>query len=256
MKIANNQNTLIVGVSGVGKHLFATQRIIDNLVDGRTVVVLDVGRSHAGLAELMGGTEVRMHTAQQRTVKQFGTMPLTVFNLEDIMTPVLFEHLGLPAWSSNTFLLVDEAHQVSRRVIGLWAQLKKAMDQGTPVVGVIQGLADIEQFAMSGVSVQTVRKPELVPSGEWQSNQLCRHQDGGIYRFLFTSKHTDDLSELVNYEHVWPFEPGAKWSRPVTEWSSRFTPISVSELVEAQKTDRATAQAAIAQAKATRRAAQ
>lgn len=86
--------------------------------------------------------------------------------------------------------------------------------------------------------------------------RLYRHQDGGIYRFHFISKHTDNLAELVNYEHIWPFEPGAMWSRPVAEWDSRFTPISAEDAADAgQQTDRATAQAAIAQAKAARRAA-
>ena len=85
--------------------------------------------------------------------------------------------------------------------------------------------------------------------------RLYRHQDGGIYRFHFISKHTENLAELVNYEHIWPFEPGAMWSRPANEWASRFTPIAAADLVEAQKNDRATAQAAIAQAKAARRAA-
>jgi hypothetical protein len=89
------------------------------------------------------------------------------------------------------------------------------------------------------------------PAGE----HLVRHQDGGIYRFLFTSKHTEDQSELVNYEHIWPFEPGAKWSRPAQEWASRFTVISAADLDEAQKTDRTTAQENIAKAKAARRAA-
>jgi hypothetical protein len=95
---------------------------------------------------------------------------------------------------------------------------------------------------------------ENTNAGE-QAEQLFRHQDGGIYRFLFISKHTDDLAELVNYEHIWPFAAGAKWSRPAHEWAGRFTPITASDLAEAQKVDRETAQAAIAQAKAARRAA-
>lgn len=253
--VPNNQNAIIVGASGAGKHLYAAQRIIDNLAEGRAVVVLDVGRSHSLLAKALGGTEVRVHTAEQRMVQQFGTLPLTVFELEDVTTALTVEQLGLPALSANTFVLFDEAYQVAQRVPALWDHLKTEIARGVPVVGVLQHLTDVAPWDRTGVAVQTVKDHALVLEGEWQPNQLCRHQDGGIYRFLFTSKHTEDLSELVEYEHVWPFAPGEKWSRPAHEWPSRFTPIAVADLVEAQKTDRATAQAAIAQAKAARRAA-
>ena len=101
----------------------------------------------------------------------------------------------------------------------------------------------------------TTQAATVIPNAAELEGKLHRHQDGGIYRFLFTSKHTEDLAELVNYEHIWPFAAGAKWSRPAQEWAGRFTQITEADLIDAQQVDRATAQAAIAQAKEARRAA-
>lgn len=107
------------------------------------------------------------------------------------------------------------------------------------------------------MSEQTTQPVAITPGADQHADgaRLYRHQDGGVYRFHFISKHTDDLAELVNYEHIWPFEAGVMWSRPAHEWASRFTPMSAADLVKAQKADRAAAQAAIRDAKATRRAA-
>ena len=59
---------------------------------------------------------------------------------------------------------------------------------------------------------------------------------------------------MMVYHHVWPFEPDT-WVLAADEWPSRFKPMSQSELVEALAGDRTDAQAAVTQAKATRRAA-
>lgn len=247
--VPNNQNAFLVGATGTGKRVLATQRIIDNLADGRAVVLFDCGPSYRTLVQALGGTVVH-HAAQK-----FGILPLTVIDLEDLPNPVPLEQLNVPELTANTFVLIDEPLKVARHISDLWPQLKSAVARGVRVCVVVQNLEDVAaEDRPEGMTVLTVKDHALVVDGQWQPNQLCRHQDGGIYRYLFRSKHTEDLAELVNYEHIWPFEPGAKWSRPAHEWAGRFTPITAADLAEAQKVDRETAQAAIATAKAARRA--
>lgn len=87
------------------------------------------------------------------------------------------------------------------------------------------------------------------------SGQLFKHQDGGYYRYLDMARHADDQVLHVRYEHVWPFETeGDPWVRRATEWEGRFTPVTQAQLHEAMLQDRASAQEAVALAKATRRA--
>ena len=254
--IEPGQNAFIIGHSGAGKHVFATQRIVDNLAAGRTVVVLDRGASYVGLAKCLGGTNVQVQSRDHHTIQKFGTMPLMVFDLEDLDAPLTVAQLRLPPLEEGTFVLVDETFHVARLTSDLWDTLKAAMARGVTVTAVLQDIADVAEAARpAGMSIQLVQNGALVYQGTLQRGQLYRHQDGGIYQFEFISKSTEDLRELVNYTHVWPFEPGAKWSRPAHEWPNRFTPIEAADLAEARKTDRIEAQEAVKAAKAARRAA-
>jgi len=85
--------------------------------------------------------------------------------------------------------------------------------------------------------------------------QLFRHTDGGVYRFLTTARHAEDGTQMMVYHHVWPFEPDT-WVRAADEWPTRFTPLSAEELEAIVAGDRTDAQAAVTQAKASRRLAQ
>lgn len=83
---------------------------------------------------------------------------------------------------------------------------------------------------------------------------LLRHTDGGCYRFHGLARHSESLEWLCIYEHLWPFAPGW-WARPAAEWAGRFTPMTAEALETARAQDRLTAQAAVTQHKAARRAA-
>lgn len=86
-------------------------------------------------------------------------------------------------------------------------------------------------------------------------SQMFKHQDGGFYRYLGMTRHTEDQAAHVLYEHVWPFDTaGDPWVRPATEWDSRFTPVTPEQLATAMQQDRTAMQEAIKQAKAARRA--
>lgn len=82
---------------------------------------------------------------------------------------------------------------------------------------------------------------------------LFKHIDGGFYRVLHLARHCDDLSELVVYEHLWPFDPGV-WVRPRDEFERRFSPTTESEWLKARSTPQKEAQDTVSRNKALRRA--
>lgn len=91
---------------------------------------------------------------------------------------------------------------------------------------------------------------ELLP----KRGEHYRHQDGGLYRVEGLAKSSVDLSDQVVYRHLWPFEQ-ALWTRPVLEWTApRFLRVSAHDVRAALKGNRATAQAAVEDAKRRRRA--
>lgn len=59
----------------------------------------------------------------------------------------------------------------------------------------------------------------------WPPSGLYRHTDGGMYEVIYGASSSEDKSRVVVYRHRWPFEPGV-WTRPYSEWNSRFTPIT------------------------------
>jgi hypothetical protein len=257
----NPQQNLIVGRSGAGKHLFATQRLVNSLADGNTAVVFDYGRSYTRLVQALGGTLVTVDSNLNCTVERFGGMlgrllPLTVYELEDAVGVIDIETLPhLPVLDATTFVLVDEMWAMNTRLPGLWDWLQAGSEMNYGFCGVMQTVEDVDFSSLpAGIRLQRIEKFAPVETDFLQHGQLVRHQDGGIYRYHSTAKHTDDQAEFVIYEHVWPFATGQVWARPASEWPSRFTPITSAELREAQRQPREAAQAAITTAKAERRA--
>jgi hypothetical protein len=58
-----------------------------------------------------------------------------------------------------------------------------------------------------------------------------RHYKGGLYRVIGVARHSEDLSPMIVYEHLWPHEPGL-WVRPkemfegdLEDGRRRFTPL-------------------------------
>ena len=86
------------------------------------------------------------------------------------------------------------------------------------------------------------------------AEQYFRHLDGGLYRFVAHAKSADDASDVVVYEHLWPFDQSL-WVRNRTEFETRFMPTDEITVKRAMKQERAQAQAQVNAAKATRRAA-
>ncbi|RQR65406.1 DUF1653 domain-containing protein [Burkholderia sp. Bp9125] len=250
-------NMALVGPSGSGKHLFATHRLVTSLVEGKTAAVFDCGRSYVPLVQALGGTLVTVESGGNAKVERFGSLPLTVFELEDLQEPLSIEAVPhLPVLNSNTFVLVDEAFQMASRLPGFWAWLKNGAGAESQFCGVLQGFEDLEPGELpTGTRHRVVERFSLGEPGTLATGQLFQHQDGGIYQFLALARHTDDQVEYVIYEHVWPFESGQVWARPAYEWESRFTPITRAALREAQKQDRMDAQKAVSSAKTARRAA-
>lgn len=85
-----------------------------------------------------------------------------------------------------------------------------------------------------------------------EPSRYYRHQDGGLYRSICVARHADDGSEVVVYEHLWPFEPGV-WVRNKEAFLQRFRETSEAACREAMQQDQEQARQAVQQAKAARR---
>jgi hypothetical protein len=79
-----------------------------------------------------------------------------------------------------------------------------------------------------------------------------RHTDGGTYQVVGMGRDSRDGSDVVLYDHVWPFELG-RWTRPLPEWASRFTRITAEEVARVQQGDRAADQARISASRRARK---
>lgn len=86
-------------------------------------------------------------------------------------------------------------------------------------------------------------------------SEFYRHIYGGFYRYITEAYHSDDGSEMVVYEHVWPFGASVR-VRPKHEFFTRFTPVDQHEVDQAMQGDQQAAQQAVDAAKASRRSAQ
>lgn len=144
---ADAPNLFIVGPSGAGKHLFASQRLVNSLAEGKSAVVFDCGRSYAGIAKSLGGTLATVFNDGLH-VERFGSLPLTVYEMESVRNPVALAKLGVPEPSEALFVLVDEAWQVSRRCPDLLDWLQKASAAGASFCGVMQSMADFDTHAL------------------------------------------------------------------------------------------------------------
>ena len=76
------------------------------------------------------------------------------------------------------------------------------------------------------------------------------HRYGGLYFALYKGTDTRDLTPVVVYRHVYPFDV-AIWVRPEAEWSDgRFKCISTAEAHEIMNGDREALKRAITEKKA------
>ena len=87
-----------------------------------------------------------------------------------------------------------------------------------------------------------------------EPSRYYRHLDGGLYRSICMARHAGDGSEVVVYEHLWPFELGV-WVRNKEEFLLRFRETSEAACQEAMQQDQELARQAVQQAKAARRSA-
>lgn len=79
-----------------------------------------------------------------------------------------------------------------------------------------------------------------------------RHTDGGLYQVVGMARDSRDASDVVLYDHVWPFE-GGRWTRPLPEWASRFTPVTAEDVAATQRGNRVADQERISAARKARK---
>jgi hypothetical protein len=130
LKHVTQHGLIIVAESGTGKHLHATHGILDQLQMGRSVVILDSGRSYLKIAEAIGGSYVWLLENGQYETRVFGQASLIVYDIERM--PRTAAWLGalplmpLDVLSDKGFIAIDEIG----RVLG---GVKSAMDLTTNI---------------------------------------------------------------------------------------------------------------------------
>jgi hypothetical protein len=67
----------------------------------------------------------------------------------------------------------------------------------------------------------------VMETGTW-----LLHKDGGVYQLVrYNSNHTEREELLVNYDHIWPFNP-SNWNRPKHLFDAAFTAITEERALE------------------------
>jgi hypothetical protein len=82
--------------------------------------------------------------------------------------------------------------------------------------------------------------------------EVFRLSDGSLMCRVCEGRNGLDQEDLMVYEHLWPFEK-LMWTRPLSQFQERFTPITEAELEEAIAGNREAAQTAVKEHKANRR---
>jgi hypothetical protein len=114
----------IVARSGSGKHWHALAMLLDNLYLGKTVVVVDLGRSYYHFARSVGGTYLSLLPSGEWEISRFGKASITVYDFDLIghrgaIAPN-FELPNIPSKLATTdgFLVIDEVDSIEH----LWRE--------------------------------------------------------------------------------------------------------------------------------------
>ncbi|MGM3413092.1 hypothetical protein KXR69_26235 [Ralstonia holmesii] len=115
--VSPQEFVVIAGPSGSGKTLRGYDYALNALREGRPVHILDVGRSYAQLAKLLGGAYLIASETGQLERHEHGSSPLTVIELENLARHKTNDALALadifrPA-SPKALLVVDELWRVA-----------------------------------------------------------------------------------------------------------------------------------------------
>ena len=87
-----------------------------------------------------------------------------------------------------------------------------------------------------------------------QLDKFYQHQDGGLYQVSAIATSTEDgVTQLVIYNHTYPFEQRL-WARPMVEWTTaRFRQLTHEEVRSIMLQDRDTLKQQIADHKKARK---
>jgi hypothetical protein len=105
---------LAVGRSGLGKSAYAMGQVLNSLLEGHSVDVIDVGKTYFKLCELVGGTKVLVQADGQHVEQRDGDAALRIYEHEMLLRTRWGDDLQFPAMGSpeDRLLVVDELWQV------------------------------------------------------------------------------------------------------------------------------------------------
>lgn len=254
----SSSNRMIVGPSGSGKTVHAVHFALSKVTMGTAVVIFDSAASYSPIVRTLGGT-VASYDGVNWNVTSYGSLPVTVYQLELCNKPLDIGDLpGLIERSRGALFVLDESPLITKLLPGLLDVMLDEFDNGGSVCLVGQTIDDVGGRDVPDDTRLLVlgAKHQVADEFMAQPEQFYRHKDGGIYQLLGLGKHTDDPEQRLRiYSHVWPFEAGALWARPESEWWSRFTLMTRFDVFQEMQKDRVAAQDAVRKAKERRRAA-
>lgn len=154
---------IIVAATGTGKHLHALHAIQDQLQMGKTVVILDAGRSYLKLAQAVGGRFVWLLENNQYELRVFGHAPLIVYDIERMPMGIAWSGelplMSAEVLSANGFIAIDEIGRVLRDIPVAGELTSRIAHAGGSYLAVAQ---DEEQAAtLATISMPFVMKMHL-----------------------------------------------------------------------------------------------
>lgn len=145
--------TFYVAGASVGKIYHVMSRVLDDLQDGRSVVVFDMGRSYRGTARLVGGKEIVLLPGGRTAVTKFGDASFVVYELEELLGGNLWagelpEIESYSADPNNTLFVVNEVDYAIKLYPGVVPFIHRVVKEGASACVIAQSEDEIGDLAM------------------------------------------------------------------------------------------------------------
>ena len=149
----------ILGRSGVGKHVYTTMHVADYLSRGKSVMVLDWGRSYHKLSQTLGGTYLTLREEGGFTVEVHGSAPLTVCAFDAIRSTWTWPLPPVPRHDDMTdgLVVVDEALVLQRLFPQVVDAVGELLRDGASFCIAGQCIEDVAAFLPLSPNFRTIR---------------------------------------------------------------------------------------------------
>ena len=149
----------ILGRSGAGKQVYTTMHIADYLARGKSVMVLDWGRSYHALSRTLGGTYLTLREEGGFTVEVHGSASLTVCEFDAIRSTWTWPLPPGPRHDDMTdgLVVVDESLVLQRIFPQVVNAVGELLRDGASFCITGQCIEDVDAFLPLSPSFRTIR---------------------------------------------------------------------------------------------------